>query len=95
MTGDFKVPKGDVWDRLMDADNLIKHEFDLRYSRVVEELKEERKGKGTRHAGLVPDDERLEIAEAIWTELNGPPALPEYEDILRAQEVYEKLERQE
>lgn len=78
----------------MDAEPLIKHEFDLRYSRIVEDLKAERCNGKVPLVELVPDEEREQIAEKILAEL-WPPVLAEYEDILRAQEIYEKLERQE
>lgn len=93
---------GDIWDQILRGDKILKHEFDVRYSNVIEDLKSERSGGQSTLSlmaggiSLVPDDEREKIATMLWNELllerTSPSKDVTYDEIILGQEIYSKLE---
>lgn len=88
-----------IWNQILRGDKILKHEFDVRYSNVVEDLKQERGANTDLLAGwgahLVPNDEREKIATMLWNELllerTSPSKDVTYDEIILGQEVYRKL----
>lgn len=83
----------DIWDKILESDKLTRAIFDLRFSEAIERIIQERLAiKDDEPVGPLSSGEEEKIAREIWADLTGPPKMTEYEEVIRSQELYRKLE---